>query len=142
MKTELTIEELGQVLKKLGDNYKLDVLVKSQLSGGWITITGETEIIKVPNIISSGCSGKGNNIISMRIKDETNEGSILKLTGLKNKTFNVDVSPTRYKEISKVGLSLDTIKTSETECKLRIDENMIFTIKENVDKVVSLIESK
>lgn len=142
MKLELTIEELGQVLKKLEENYKLYILVKSQLSGGWMTITGETEIIKIPNVISTGCSGKGNNIISMRIKDDSNEGSIVKLTGVKNKAFNVDISPTRYKEISKFGLNLDTIKISENECKLKIDENMIFTIKENVDNIINMIQVK
>lgn len=142
MRLELTIEELGQALKKIEKDYKLNMMVKSELSGGWLTMTGETEILQVPHIISTGCAPKGNNIISMKIKDNSNEGSIVKLTGVKNKTFNVDICAGRYKEISKVGLSIDTIKTNENECKFRIDENIIFTIKENADKIFNLIQSK
>ena len=45
----------------------------------------------------------------------------------------------KYKEISKTGLNLDMIKTNENETKLRIDENIIFTIKTSVEKIKELI---
>ena len=53
--------------------------------------------------------------------------------------FNVDVASARYKEISTNSLTLDQIKVNENETKLRIDEDIIFTIKcraENIDKII------
>ena len=58
MKLELTVCELGEVLKKIEEKYKLDILVKSTLSGGWMTITGEATILKVPSDKKVGCCGK------------------------------------------------------------------------------------
>ena len=141
MKLELTVCELGKALKKIEEKYKLDVLVKSTLSGGWMTITGEATILKVPSDIKVGCCGKGDNIIDIKIKSEDNQdGTTIKITGAKNKKFNVDISSTRYKEILSNNLTINQIKINENESKLRIDENIIFTIKAPVDEIAKIIE--
>lgn len=140
MNFKLTIFELGKALKKIEEHSKLDILIKSNLSGGWMTVTGEASILKIPSEKSLGCMGKGNNIIDIKIKDNSNEGSIIKLIGAKNKTFNVDIAATRYRELSSNNLSINQIKINENECKLRIDEDIIFTIKASVDDVVKIIE--
>ena len=141
MKLELTVYELGEALKKIEEKYKLDILVKSTLSGGWMTIIGEAIILKAPNDIKVGCSGKGDNIIDIKIKTEdSQEGIIVKLTGAKNKMFNVDISSTRYKELLSNNLTINQVKINENESKLRIDEVIIFTIKASVDEVAKIIE--
>ena len=58
MKFELSINELGEILKKIGDNNDLNILVKSSLSGGWMTITGKAQIVKIPDSNATGCAGK------------------------------------------------------------------------------------
>ena len=84
MKLELTVCELGKVLKKIEEKYKLDILVKSTLSGGWMTITGEAIILKVPSDIKVGCGGKSDNIIDIKIKIEDSKMELLlKLQELK-----------------------------------------------------------
>ena len=45
MKYDLSIYELGQLLTKLTKDYKVELLSKAKLSGGWMTIVGEVEII-------------------------------------------------------------------------------------------------
>lgn len=140
MGLELTIYELGEALKKIEEKYKLDVLIKLNLSGGWMTITGKAVIEKIPSNIKTGCSGNGNNIIDIKIRNEDNEeGIIVKITGAKNKKFNVDIASTRYKEINPNNLTINKIKVNENESKLRIEENIIFTINAPVDEVVGLI---
>ena len=142
MKLELTVSELGKVLKKIEEKYKLDILIKSILSGGWMTITGEVMILKAPSDISVGCSGKSDNIIDIKIKIENQQdGIIVKLTGAKNKKFIIDISSTRYKEVLSNNLTINQIKVNENESKLRIDENIIFTIKAGVNEVANIIES-
>jgi hypothetical protein len=142
MKVELTVCELGEVLKKIEEKHKLDVLVKSSLSGGWMTITGEATILKVPSDIKVGCCGKSDNIIDIKIKTEDQpNGIIIKLTGAKNKKFNVDISSTRYKEVLSNKLTNNQIKVNEDESKLRIDEDIIFTIKTSVNEIVKIIEN-
>ena len=70
------------------------------------------------------------------------EGSSLKITGAKGKTFNIDVSPTKYREFGNSGLSLNKVKVNNNETKLRIDEDMIFTIKNtSVEEVENLIKN-
>lgn len=89
--------------------------------------------------IGGGCHGKNINILEIRVSSDENSGSLVKLTGAKNKKFNVDVASARYKEISTNSLTLDQIKVNENETKLRIDEDIIFTIKcraENIDKII------
>ncbi|WP_252230657.1 UDP-N-acetylglucosamine pyrophosphorylase [Clostridium sp. ZBS15] len=140
MKLELTIFELGQALKKLEKKHELDLLVKSTLNGGWMTLRGMANIQRVPGL-TLGCISKGNNIIDIKIKDNNGQGSTLKLTGAKEKKFNVEISSTKYIELSnKNRLSSNEIKVNQNECKLRIDENMIFTIKASVDEVIKLIK--
>ena len=142
MKLELTVCELGKVLKKIEEKYKLDILVKSTLSGGWMTITGEAIILKVPSDIKVGCSGKEENIIDIKVKNEDNQdGTVIKITGAKNKKFNIDISSTRYKEVFSNNLTINQIKINENESKLRIDENIILTIKAPVDEIEKIIES-
>jgi len=141
MKLGLTVCELGEVLKKIEEKYKLDVLVKSTLSGGWMTITGEAIVLKVPSDVKVDCCGKSDNIIDIKIKTENQQdGIIVKLTGAKNKKFNVDISSTRYKEIISNKLIINQLKVNENESKLRVDEDLIFTIKASVDEIAKIIE--
>ena len=120
MKLELTVYELGKVLKKIEEKYKLDILVKSTLSGGWMTITGEATILKSPSDVIVGCGGKSDNIIDIKIKTEDDqEGIIFKITGAKNKKFNVDISSTRYKEVLSNNLTINQVKVNENESKLK-----------------------
>lgn len=88
-----------------------------------------------------GCSSKGNNIIDIKIKDNNGQGSTLKLTGAKEKKFNVEISSTRYMELgSRNKANANEIKINKNECKLRIDENMIFTIKASIDEIKEIIK--
>lgn len=142
MKLELTVCELGEVLKKIEEKYKLDILVKLTLSGGWMTITGEATILKYPSDIKVGCRGKSDNIIDIKIKTpDHQDGIVFKITGAKNKKFNVDISSTRYKEVFSNNLTINQVKVNENESKLRIDENIIFTIKASVDEIAKIIEN-
>lgn len=141
MKLDLTVFELGKALKELEEKYKLNILVKLTLSGGWMTITGEANILKYPSDLNFGCNGK-DNIIDINIKSENSkEGSIIKITGAKEKKFNIDISSTRYKELRPNNLTIDKIKINENESKLRIDENIIFTIKASIDEINELIKN-
>ncbi|MBW6410059.1 UDP-N-acetylglucosamine pyrophosphorylase [Clostridium weizhouense] len=139
MKLELTIFELGQILKKLEKKYKLDLLVKSNLSGGWMTIKGQASIEKIPGL-SLDCTSRGNNIIDIKVKDQVEQGATIKLTGAKDKKFILDISSARYKELSKNKCLSNEIKVNNNECKLRIDENMIFTIKASIDEIKNIIK--
>lgn len=142
MGLELTVCELGEALKKIEEKHKLNVLVKSNLSGGWMTITGEAYMEKVPNRNKISCSGKEDNIIHIRVKNESNEdGVVVKITGAKNQKFNIDISSSRYREVNPNNLTINQIKINEKESKLRIDENIIFTVNAPVDQVTSIIES-
>jgi hypothetical protein len=141
MKLQLTVCELGKVLKKLEENYELPVLIKSNLSGGWMTITGKANILKIPGDTKAGCGGK-DNIIHIEIKDENAlEGTIIKITGAQDKKFNIDILSSRYREISPNNLTINQIKINENESKLKIDENIIFTINASVHEIEKLIES-
>ena len=112
MNLEVDVCELGKILKEIEKNYELNILVKSNLSGGWMTITGKASIEKHPYESESGCSSKKDNIIHIRIKEDKEDGVLIKITGAKDKKFNVDISSGKYKEISKVGLNIDMIKTN------------------------------
>ncbi|GAB6167887.1 hypothetical protein JCM1393_03470 [Clostridium carnis] len=141
MKLDLEIYELGQALKKLEKEYSLDVLVKMNLSGGWMTMNGSAEIESVPKEVVVGCSGKSNNIIDIRVKTDNKEGALIKITGAKNKVFNIDIASTRYKELSSNTLTINQIKVNNEECKLRIGEDIIFTIKATVEEVINIIQN-
>lgn len=136
MKLELTIFELGQILKKLEKRFELNLLVKSTLSGGWITFTGKATIEKVPGL-TLGYIDKRNNIIDIKIKNNNDAGNIIKLIGCKQNKFNIHISSSRYMELSKK--NDNEIKINENECKLKIDENMVFTIKAGIDEIKEII---
>ncbi|WP_026886218.1 hypothetical protein [Clostridium beijerinckii] len=141
MKLDLTIFELGKLLKKIEDKYDLNMLVKLALSGGWATITGNANVLKYPNDSNCGCNGK-DNIIDISVERDGNEhGSVIKITGAKDKKFDIDISSTRYKELRPNNLTVNKIKINENESKLRIDENIIFTIGASVNDIKELIEN-
>ena len=138
MKYELTTFELGTLLKKISDNNTLSIMCKLNLSGGWITLNGKADILEIPKddkIIA------GNNFISIKVSDNNNNGNVIKIIGAKNSKFTIDISPTKFKEIKTSSLNLDMIKESNCECKLRIDENIIFTINNSSDEIEKLITS-
>lgn len=142
MKLELDVYELGEVLKKIEEKHKLNILLKSELSGGWMTVTGEAAISKVPiNNGNGGCCKKDNIIDIIVATKEDNDGIVVKLTGSQNKKFNIDISSTRYKEVLSNKLKQNPIKINENESKLRIDENIIFTIGASVDEIAEIIKN-
>ncbi|MGG7144302.1 UDP-N-acetylglucosamine pyrophosphorylase [Clostridium nigeriense] len=139
MKYNLNIYELGQLLTKITEEYNLELLSKIKLSGGWMTMTGKVEVVGVPE---NKVVLKGNNIITLKVKDIGCEGSLIKITGAKDKIFNIDLSPTKYKEFGNSGLNLNKIKINNNETKLRIDEDVIFTIREaSVKSIENIINS-
>ena len=132
---ELTVNKLGKLLKDLTNDYNISLLVKRKLSGGFVTITGEVEVDYFP---TEQKTLKGNNIISLKVKN--NGGQIdLKITGIKDSLFKVEVAPTKLKEVNIGGLSIDKIKESKEECKLKVDEDLIFTIPAPCEIVKKLI---
>ena len=120
MKYDLNVYELGQLLSNITKEYNTELLSKIKLSGGWMTMTG-------------------NNIITLNIRDNECEGSLIKITGAKDSKFNIDIAPTKYKEFGATGLNLNKVKINENECKLRIGEDMIFTIRNASVKNISNI---
>lgn len=139
MNIELTVYELGRLLKKIEEKSELDMLIKSNLSGGWMTITGHASILKVPDESVSKCGGSKDNIIDISINNNGSESIPVKITGANNKKFAVNIAPTKYKELAPNNLSLNMLKTNNNLTKLRIDENIIFTIKDNVENVEKLL---
>ena len=135
MKYELTTFELGTLLKKISDTNTLNIMCKLNLSGGWITLTGKADVLEIPKdnkIIA------GNNFINLKVSDKDNNGTVIKIIGAKNSKFTIDISPTKFKEIKSNSLNLDMIKESNCECKLRIDENVIFTINNGSGEIEKL----
>ena len=140
MKLELTVCKLGQVLKTIESKYDLEIMTKIKLSGGWMTLSGKAIIEKVPTVgIILGCSNKSNNIISIRVKNNNEEGSVLKITGTKGSKFYIDIEATKYKELGKC--SYGEIKVNNNECKLRIDEDIIFKINSSVESVLDIVQN-
>ena len=132
---ELTVNKLGKLLKDLTNDYNISLLVKRKLSGGFVTITGEVEVDYFP---TEQKTLKGNNIIGLKVKN--NGGQIdLEITGIKDTLFKVEVAPTKLKEVNIGGLSIDKIKESKDECKLKVDEDLIFTIPAPCEIVKKLI---
>ena len=135
MKYELTTFELGTLLKKISDTNTLNIMCKLNLSGGWITLTGKADVLEIPKdnkIIV------GNNFINLKVSDKDNNDTVIKIIGAKNSKFTIDISPTKFKEIKSNSLNLDMIKESNCECKLRIDENVIFTINNGSGEIEKL----
>ena len=139
MKFELSVYELSKVLKTIEEKYKLNVVIKKDLSGGWMTIMGEVNI-EAEAIQGGGCHGKDVNILELRVNSDNNGGSLVKLTGARTKKFMVDIAATRYKELSPTALTLNKIKVKDDECKLRVDEDIIFTIAASEGEVSKMIE--
>ncbi|HCW52964.1 MAG TPA: UDP-N-acetylglucosamine pyrophosphorylase [Clostridium sp.] len=139
MNLQLTVYELGALLKRIEEKCKLEILIKSNLSGGWMTITGPVDNAKITRESITKCGGNKDNIIDIIIEKD-GEGSIpLKITGASNKKFDVNIAPAKYRELSPNNLSLNIVKANDDITKLRIDENIIFTIKENVKNIEKLI---
>lgn len=128
MKYQLTIYKLGKILKEVSSLYQVDILTKINLTGGWFTLKGKVEVLDIPE---DKDLLKGNNIITLKVKGSSEEGFEVKITGAKNKLFSIDIDNTKYKELGGHGLTLNKLKTKKDECKLRIDEDIIFTIKES-----------
>ncbi|MDS0524471.1 UDP-N-acetylglucosamine pyrophosphorylase [Clostridium sp. SHJSY1] len=139
MEFKLTVLELGKTLKKVEEDYGLKMLIKAELSGGWMTMVGEASISSIPKEYKPGLSAKFDNIVSVKIKDDNLEGSTIKLTGRQDKKFNVKIEPARYKEIPKNGIGLNQVKLNENECTLKIDDNITFTIKAKAEDVIKII---
>ena len=117
MKRELTVYELGKLLKEITEKTKVELLVKRKLSGGFITIKGETRVLNAP---TEQKTLKGNNIISLSVKNKENGEMVIKLTGIKNSKFSVEVAPTRYKEINIGGLLWIRLKRVMKSVRLKL----------------------
>ncbi|MEG1003446.1 UDP-N-acetylglucosamine pyrophosphorylase [Clostridium sp.] len=135
MKIELSVIELGKLLKEIGNQYRLEMMAKIKLSGGWMTLQGEGIVEKIPQ------EGTKGNIITVRLTNGEELGSIINITGAKDSKFSIDVSKGKYKELRPGKLNIDTIKTNEDECKLRIDEDIIFKIEAPLNRVLDIIEA-
>lgn len=141
MNLKVDIYELGKILKSIEENYGLEILIKANLSGGWITMNGKALIEKYPDEVQALCNEQKDNIIYLRIHQDKKYSSIIKLTSAKGKKFNINISEGKYKEISKIGLNLNMIKINKNQTKLRIDENIIFTIKASLKQIEKLIHT-
>ncbi|MBD7912433.1 MULTISPECIES: UDP-N-acetylglucosamine pyrophosphorylase [Clostridium] len=139
MEYKLTILELGKALKKIEEDCGLKMLIKANLSGGWMTMVGEAIIVSIPKEYRPGLSAKFDNIVSIKLKDENSEGSMIKLTGGPEKKFNVKVEPAKYREIPKNGIGLNQVKINESECTLKIDDSIVFTIKAKAEDIMNII---
>ncbi|WP_194190134.1 UDP-N-acetylglucosamine pyrophosphorylase [Clostridium chrysemydis] len=140
MKFEVDIYKLGEILSELEKKYDLEFMTKISLSGGWLTVVGNLKVKKLPKE-GSGCKSKGSNILEFIIKEEEKEGLTFKITGAKDKKFNLGVDSTRFKELAPQKLTLNAIKVNKEETKLRIDEDIIIKIKDNKETVKSIIET-
>ena len=137
MKQKLTVYELGKLLKEVTDTHKTSLLAKINLSGGWMTIQGQVEVKGIP---TDKVVLKGNNIITLKLKSEGNEGTDLKITGAKDGSFEVAIAPKKVIEIHTGGLGLQVQKEKNNECTIKIDDSMIFNVNtaaENVEKLLS-----
>ena len=122
MDYELTLYQLGNFFENILEKYKMTLMIKVKLSGGWITLRSNVEIDSLPK--EEGLTA-GNNVISLKLD---NVGEDLKITELKNLKFKVNLSPAKYKEINKKGLSIDMVKEKSDKSTLRIDDNIVFSI--------------
>lgn len=140
MKFELNVKELGNVLKKIDEKENMKILIKSALNGGWLTVTGDAEIVKIPDINATGCAAAKDVVIDIKVKNNENS-MIFKITGNMAKKFNVDFSEGRYKNLNNSGININQIKTNHNETKIRVDENIIFTVKKPVQEVLKIVEN-
>lgn len=107
MKCELTVYELGKLLKSVSEEYKMSLISKIKLSGGWMTMIGQVEVESTP---TKEILAKGSNIISLKVKNHCGEGNLIKITGVKDTKFLLNIGPRRVKEIHVGGLNFDRIK--------------------------------
>ena len=133
MDYELTLYQLGNFLENILEKYKMTLTIKVKLSGGWITLRSNVKIDSLPK--EEGLTA-GNNVISLKLD---NAGEDLKITGLKNLKFKVNLSPAKYKEINKKGLSIDMVKEKSDKSTLRIDDNIVFSINASTNEINKLI---
>lgn len=133
MDYELTLYQLGNFFENILEKYKMTLMIKVKLSGGWITLRSNVEIDSLPK--EEGLTA-GNNVISLKLD---NVGEDLKITGLKNLKFKVNLSPAKYKEINKKGLSIDMVKEKSDKSTLRIDDNIVFSINASTNEINKLI---
>ena len=132
---ELTVYKLGKLLSELSSEYNVSLLVKRKLSGGFSTVTGKVDVDYIP---TDKKTLKGNNIIGLKVKNDSGQMD-LKITGIKDSLFNVEIAPTKFKEINTGGLSIDKIQESKEECKVKVDEDLIFTVPAPSEVVEKLI---
>ena len=137
MNYNLSIYELGKLLKDIEKNYKMNLLCNIKLSGGWMTMTGSVKVDYVP---TEEVMLKGNNIINLILNNNSEEGNFVKITGQKDGKFTINLAATKYKEIHKGGLNIDMTKEKPDQCTLKIDEGMIFTINAPVKEIEGLIK--
>ena len=133
MDYELTLYQLGNFFENILEKYKMTLMIKVKLSGGWITLRSNVEIDSLPK--EEGLTA-GNNVISLKLD---NVGEDLKITGLKNLKFKVNLSPAKYKEINKKGLCIDMVKEKSDKSTLRIDDNIVFSINASTNEINKLI---
>lgn len=136
MKRELTVYQLGKLLQEVNNLYKTNILAKISLSGGWMTLQGEVEVLSIP---TEKVVLKGNNIIALKIKGSENEGTEIKLTGAKDGKFSVAIAPKKVIEIHTGGLGLQLQKEKADECTIKLDESIIFTVKASAAEVEALV---
>lgn len=136
MEKELTLYQLGNLLKAVTENYEVSLMSKIKLSGGWMTITGNIDVDYIP---TNEVLGKGSNIIGLKINNNGSCANDIKIIGMKDLNFKVNLAATKFKEIHKGGLNLDKIKEKADKCTLKIDENMIFTINASLEEVKELL---
>lgn len=140
MITELDIFQLGRVLKQIDRENEIEIMAKIDLSGGWLTITGEAEIKKTP-LKSIGGLGKSTNVIDIEVLNGNDGGSLVKLIGAKDKKFKIEVASTKLRNLSPKFGSND-IYINEEETKLKIDNDIIFKVpckKEIIENVINNI---
>lgn len=140
MEMKLSLYKLGRALTKIESKYEMEFFTKIDLSGGWMTLNGIAKIQSVPQGLSLNGSNKGNNVIEIRIGVENSDGTIIKIIGGKEKVFKVDVSSSKYMEFKKGEINKNEVKEDKSECKLRIDENVIIKIKASTEEIMKLIK--
>lgn len=136
MEKEVTLYQLGNLLKEVTKKYEVSLMSKIKLSGGWMTITGNVDVDYVPH---NEVLGKGSNIIGLKINNGGSCANDIKITGIKDSNFKINLSATKFKEIHKGGLNIDKIKEKADKCTLKIDDNMIFTINASVDEIKNFL---
>ena len=137
MDKELSLYELGILLKEITSKYKTSLVTKVKMSGGWMTFTGNIEveyIPKVDNIIG------GNNIIGLRVCNNVDQWTSIKITGIKGKKFNINIAKAKYKEINKFGLNIDQIKEKEDKSTLRIDDSMVLSVDAGIETLLKILD--